>query len=121
MVTQSKPKLKLPDTFLPGQSYYWPCQYCNHQVWSPRGLINAYLDCTCKEGKFVRDRGLADDRQKKLERTNKLRETNWMFGEPGSGKSWVALYVVQESILSPNPPNGTARGQGKGVRELQAR
>ena len=26
-------------------------------------------------------------------------ETNWMFGEPGSGKSWVALYVVQESIL----------------------
>ena len=24
---------------------------------------------------------------------------NWVFGEPGSGKSWLALYVVQESIL----------------------
>ena len=111
----------------------------------------------------MRVRGLADDRQKKLERTNKLRatelesqelaqkeqnmarararqeepqvetgepleafvgrmaeadtappsallrrsdgeillydgETNWMFGEPGSGKSWIALYVVQESL-----------------------
>ena len=26
-------------------------------------------------------------------------EVNWVFGEPGSGKSWLALYVVQESIL----------------------
>ena len=24
---------------------------------------------------------------------------NWVFGEPGSGKSWLALYVVLESIL----------------------
>ena len=26
-------------------------------------------------------------------------EVNWVFGEPGAGKSWLALYVVQESIL----------------------
>ena len=26
-------------------------------------------------------------------------EVNWVFGEPGSGKSWLALYVVQESLL----------------------
>ena len=76
MVTKDKPKLKLPGTFVIGQSYYWPCEYCDGTVWSPRGLINAYLDCTCKEGKFVRDRGLADDRQKKLEQSNKQRATD---------------------------------------------
>ena len=26
-------------------------------------------------------------------------EVNWCFGEPGGGKSWLGLYVVQESIL----------------------
>ena len=26
-------------------------------------------------------------------------KVNWVFGEPGSGKSWLALYVVQESLL----------------------
>ena len=172
MVTESKPKLKLPGTFVIGQHYHWPCQYCNKAVWSPRGLINAYLDCTCKEGKFVRDRGLAEDRQEKLERSNKQRATdledrelaqkeklmarreacqeaaddadeseqveggepltafeapmdgsdlalaptamlqrkdgstlfydgtlNFLFGVPGGGKSWVALWCIHETLL----------------------
>ena len=166
MLTESKPKLKLPGTFVIGQAYWWPCQYCDGQVRSPRGLINAYLDCTCKEGKFLRDRGLADERQKKLERSNLLKATeleaqelaqkeqtmarakarqeqpqveetgeplsafempmdgsdlalaptamlqrkdgatlfydgtlNFLFGTPGSGKSWVALYCIHETLL----------------------
>ena len=74
MVTENKPKIK-PATFVIGQSYHWPCQYCDGTVWSPRGLINAYLDCTCKAGKIPRDRELADERQRKLERANKLRAT----------------------------------------------
>ena len=170
MVTHSKPKINSAP--IAGHAYYWPCEYCNHQVWSPRGLINAYLDCTCAEGKFMRERGLAADRQKKLERTNKERTTdleerklaqderamtrrearqeaaddaddsgqveggepltafempmdgsdldlaptammqrkdgstlfydgklNFLFGTPGSGKSWVALYCVHETLL----------------------
>lgn len=171
MVAQSKPRLKHPDTVLIGKAYYFPCEYCNNEVWSSRGLINAYLDCDCKEGKFPRDRGLADDRQRKLERTNKIRATdledrelaqkeklmarrearqeaaddeggqvegageplsafempmdgsdlllaptamlqrkdgstlfydsklNFLFGTPGSGKSWVALWCIHETLL----------------------
>ena len=75
MVTQDKPKIK-PATFVIGQSYHWPCQYCDGTVWSPRGLINAYVDCTCKAGKIPRDRELADERQRKLERANKQRATD---------------------------------------------
>ena len=70
MVTESKPKI---NTFVIGQHYHWPCQYCDKPVWSPRGLINAFLDCTCKEGKLMRDRGLAEDLQKEQERSNKQR------------------------------------------------
>ena len=172
MVIESKPRVKLPGTFVIGQPYHWPCQYCDGTVWSSRGLINAYLDCTCKEGKLLRDRGLADDRQKKLERSNLQRATdledrelaqkeklmerrearqeaadgaedsgqveggeplaafeapmdgsdlalaptamlqrkdgatlfydgklNFLFGTPGSGKSFVALHCIHETLL----------------------
>ena len=175
MVTQAEPVIK-PQTFIAGHSYYWPCQYCDAAVYSSRGLIDAYLDCTCKEGKVPRDRGLADDRQRKQERANKLQATdlearelaqkqmamgrrearqeaadaadaadeggqvdgdgeplasfeaamdgsdldnaptamlqrkdgstlfydgklNFLFGTPGSGKSWVGLYAVHEALL----------------------
>ena len=169
MVAQSKPKIN--STFIPGHAYLWPCGYCKHNVRSARGLIDAYLDCTCAEGKVMRERGLADDRQTKLERTNKQRATdleereldqkeklmarrearqeaadddeggqveggeplsafempmdgsdldlaptammqrkdgstlfydgklNFLFGVPGSGKSWVALWCIHETLL----------------------
>ena len=74
MVTESKPKIN--STFIIGHAYLWPCAYCNVNVRSARGLIDAYLDCTCAEGAFMRERGLADDRQEKLLRTNKLRATD---------------------------------------------
>ena len=168
MITQSKPKIN--STFILGHAYLWPCNYCKREVRSARGLIDAYLDCTCAEGKVMRERDLAADRQTKLERTNKERATdleerklaqderamtrrearqeadtdgevedlgeeplsafetpmdgsdldlapsamltrkdgatllyegklNFIFGTPGSGKSWVALYCVQETLL----------------------
>ena len=147
------------------------CEICGQPVKTKR-FIEQHLDCTCKEGKMLRDRGLADERQRKLERTNKLRATdledrelaqkeaamarrearqeaaddadesgqvedgeplsafempmdgsdldlaptamlqrkdgatllydgklNFLFGTPGSGKSWVALYCVIETLL----------------------
>ena len=144
------------------------CDICKSPVVTKR-FIEWWRDCTCAEGKMVRDRSNEDERQKKLERTNKLRatdledrelaqkekamarretrqdadaddsgqveggepleafvgrmaeadatppsallrrsdgeilfydgEVNWCFGEPGGGKSWLGLYVVQESIL----------------------
>ena len=156
-------------TLKPGETLN-ACEYCKQPVWTARG-IELYLDCNCKEGKLLRDRKNEDKRQRKLERTNKLRATdledrdlaqkekamarrearqeaaddaddsgqveggepleafvgkmaeaddappsallrrndgevlfydgkvNWVFGEPGAGKSWLALYVVQESLL----------------------
>ena len=55
--------------------YQNACDFCNQPVKTKR-FIEQYLDCTCAEGKMVRDRGLADERQRKLERTNKLRATD---------------------------------------------
>ena len=66
MITESKPKIN--STFIIGHAYLWPCAYCDVNVRSARGLIDAYLDCTCVEGKLMRERGLADDRQEKLEK-----------------------------------------------------
>ena len=170
MITQDKPTIKPADIILkPGQSLN-ACEYCKQPVWTARG-IELYLDCTCAEGKSARDRGLAERRQRKLERTNKIRATdledrelaqkervmarresrqdaiadddgqvegdgeplaafempmdgsdidlaptamlqrsdgstllydgklNFLFGTPGSGKSWVALYCVIETLL----------------------
>ena len=148
------------------------CDFCKQPVKTKR-YIEHWLDCTCPEGKMVRDRGLADERQRRLERTNKLRATdledrelaqkekamarresrqdaadaaddsgqvegdgeplsafempmdgsdldlaptpmlerrdgatlfydgklNFLFGTPGSGKSFVALYCVHEALL----------------------
>ena len=74
MVTESKPKILSP--FIIGHAYLWPCGYCDVNVRSARGLIDAYLDCTCPQGEVMRVRGLADERQEKLERTNKLRATD---------------------------------------------
>ena len=108
MVTQ----VKLADTFVIGQPYHWPCQYCNKQVWSPRGLINAYLDCTCKEGKFVRDRGLADERQEKLERTNKQRATNLEDRELGQKEKVMARREARQEAAfdETTDESGQARG-----------
>ena len=98
MVTENKPKPKpaLP-TLKPSQSYYFPCEYCAHQVLSSRGILNAYLDCTCKEGKFVRDRGLADERQKEQERTNKLRATALEDQELGQKKKAMARAQARQA------------------------
>ena len=76
MVTEQQPKGKLTPSFIIGQHYHWPCQYCDKPVWSKRGLFDAFLDCTCPQGDFMRVRGLADDRQKTQERTNKLSATD---------------------------------------------
>ena len=51
------------------------CDFCKQPVKTKR-YIEHWLDCTCPEGKMVRDRGLADERQRRLERTNKLRATD---------------------------------------------
>ena len=98
MVTENKPKPKpaLP-TLKPSQSYYFPCEYCAHQVLSSRGILNAYLDCTCKEGKFVRDRGLADERQKEQERTNKLRATALEDQELGQKEKAMARAQARQA------------------------
>ena len=154
------------------RSIYKPrCGICNSPVASKRNF-EQWLDCTCKEGKIVRDYQLADERQRKLERTNKQRATdledrelvqkekamarrearqeaaaddaedgqveggeplsmfempmdgsdldlaptammqrkdgatlfydsklNFLFGTPGSGKSWVSLWCIHETLL----------------------
>ena len=51
------------------------CDICNQPVRTKR-YIEQYLDCNCAEGKIVRDYKLADERQRKLERTNKQRATD---------------------------------------------
>ena len=51
------------------------CDFCNQPVKTKR-YVEQWLDCTCPEGKMLRDRGLADERQRRLERTNKLRATD---------------------------------------------
>ena len=170
MVTQDKLRLKpaIP-TLKPGEKLN-ACEYCGEPVWTSRGIY-LYLDCTCKGGKLLRDRHNEDERERKLERTNKLRATaledrelaqkekamerretrqeayddaddqvdgdgeplaafempmdgsdldlaptamlqrsdgstllydgklNFLFGVPGSVKSWVALYCVIETLL----------------------
>ena len=166
MMTEDKAKSN--GNFIIGQAYWWPCEHCAHQVWSSRGLFNAFLDCRCKEGKVIRDRKLAVLLQTTLERSNKERATgleerqlaqderamsrresrqeaaaatepdaeltladfetpmdgsdmdlaptalltrkdgetllyedklNFLFGTPGGGKSFVALYCVQETLM----------------------
>ena len=172
MVTKTKPTIKpAVPTLKPGEKLN-ACEYCGEPVKTKR-YIELYLDCTCAEGKLTRDRGLADERQRRLERTNKLRATdledrdlaqkekamarrearqeaaddaneggqvedqaeplatfeapmdgsdldlaptamlqrkdgstlfydgklNFLFGVPGSGKSFVALYCVHETLL----------------------
>ncbi len=64
MLTQQKDKYNLKH----GQSLN-ACEYCGQPVRTRRG-IDLYLDCTCAEGKLLRDRVQADKRQKELERTN---------------------------------------------------
>ena len=51
------------------------CDFCNQPVKTKR-YVEQWLDCTCTKGKMQRDRGLADERQRQLERTNKLRATD---------------------------------------------
>ena len=175
MISEHEPNGKPTPSFISGQHYYhFPCQYCEQNVRSARGLMNAFLDCTCPQGEVMRVRGLADERQKKLERENKLTATdleerelvlkgklmarreshqeaadstddaeatepaaeltladfetpmdgsdmnlvptalltrkdgatllyegklNFLFGTPGGGKSFVALYCVQEALM----------------------
>ena len=77
MITQEKAKSKLEEAkrnLKPGQSLN-ACEYCGQPVLTARG-IDLYLDCTCAEGKLLRDRWLEDRRQTKLERTNKLKATD---------------------------------------------
>ena len=52
------------------------CDICNNPVPNTKRFFEWWRDCTCKEGKFLRDRGNADERQRRLERTNKLRATD---------------------------------------------
>ena len=75
MVTQDKLTIKpgLPP-LKPGERYN-ACEYCKQPVLTSRGIL-LYVDCDCKEGKVERDRELAEIRQRKLERTNKLRATD---------------------------------------------
>ena len=72
----------------PGQSYN-ACEYCGEPVRTKRG-INLYVDCDCTEGKIPRDRWLADDRQQKLARTNKLRATDLEDQELGQKEKAMA-------------------------------
>ena len=88
MITDSKPKSN--GTFIVGHAYLWPCSYCNHEVRSARGLIDAYLDCTCVEGKVMRERGLEADRQAKLEKSNKQRATDLEDRELGQKEKAMA-------------------------------
>ena len=74
MMTEDK--VKSNGNFIIGQAYWWPCEHCAHQVWSSRGLFNAFLDCRCKEGKVIRDRKWAVLLQTTLERCNKERATD---------------------------------------------
>ena len=75
MVTENKPRLKPPiPTLKPGERLKG-CEFCGEPVWTPRH-IELYLDCDCADGKLIRERGLADERQKQLERANKIRATD---------------------------------------------
>ena len=144
------------------------CGICNSPVAS-KSYFEPWRDCTCKEGKLLRNRRNEDERQTRLERSNKLKATdlearelaqkekimerretrqddaddggqvedgeplsafempmdgsdldiaptamlqrkdgstllydsklNFLFGTPGSGKSWLALYCVHETLL----------------------
>ena len=51
------------------------CDICNSPVASKR-YFEHWRDCTCKEGKLLRDRKNEDERQTRLERSNKLKATD---------------------------------------------
>ena len=74
MITDGSPNGKTTpetgDTFIWGRSRNLPCLYCGKDVYTPRSITYAYLDCRCPQGEVMRVRGLADERQKTQERAN---------------------------------------------------